>query len=120
MEARAPSNALGENLSCINVRWSTFDKMNSRIWGEGPKHSVAKVGGSYGPEILFFMKGSTHLVRCNPAMHPFTTELPLSHHQLYANRLYNDLTARTDTETGNCGAYNGMKENNNSAKTCRL
>lgn len=58
------------------MTWSTSDKMDHGVWGKELKHIVVKVGEWYELEDLSSILGSVHLVRSNPAVHIFTTELP--------------------------------------------
>lgn len=97
MEVTAPLDAVEENHGCICEKWYTSDEMDQIVCSKELKKLVRKVVESYGREVLSSMMGSAYLVRSNPALHPFTTEMPWLHHQFYVNPFYIDGTAHTET-----------------------
>lgn len=103
MELTVPWDAVMKDLGCICVRWSTSDEMYHIVCREELRNSVVKVREWCGPERLSPVVRSVHLVRSNPAIQPFTTELPWSRHLFYVNRFYTNGPAQTDTKTGYCG-----------------
>lgn len=80
MKVKAPLNAVEQNLGCICLMLSTSDDPDNGICDIELKYPVVEVGELYEPESLYSITRSMHLGRSNSAVHPFSTELPWSHH----------------------------------------
>lgn len=74
----------GKNRGCI-LKDSMSDKMDHRVCGKELTHVVVNSENRSGLELLSSITGRMDLVRLNPAVYPFTTELPWVHHQSYWN-----------------------------------
>ena len=80
-----PKDEIDNILNCVCLRWETED---------GIDHSSEEITGSdtitageqYGVVPLKSICGTCDIIRSNYAIHPFTQELPWTHHRFYVNR----------------------------------
>lgn len=62
-----------------------------------------KIGEWYEAESLSPVLQSVHLVKCNPAVQPFSKELAWSHHRFYGNWFYVESRVEIEMDIDDCG-----------------
>ena len=94
----APVDEVDKILNCICLRWETEDGIDHSLSpGSLGQHILA--GEHYGLASFQSLCGVAHIVRSNYGIHPFTEELPWTHHRFHVNRFlpvsYTHLTLPT-------------------------
>lgn len=80
-----PRDEIDNILDCICLRWETEDGEDHSS-DKVADSSIIEAGENYGLIPFKSICGTCDLVRTNYAIHPFTTELPWTHHKFYVNR----------------------------------
>ena len=80
-----PSDYIDDTLGCICLRWETEDGNDHSRTAVSENDSI-EAGEQYGLIPFQSICGTCEVVRSNYAIHPFTQELPWTHHKFYVNR----------------------------------
>lgn len=80
-----PTDEIDNILDCICLRWETEDGIDHSKKNVGHE-SMIEAGEEYGLIPFQSICGTCELIRSNYAIHPFTTEIPWTHHKFYVNR----------------------------------
>lgn len=100
MECTPPFDTI-ENISeCLCLRQASIDEDDYTASFDVPSRLSAtfNVGGCYELESLESMHSVIHFVLSNCGIHHVAVEKPWSHHRLYINRFYINLTVRWERE----------------------
>ncbi len=80
-----PRDHIDSVLNCVNLRWETEDNIDYTI-NNGIQNESITASENYGLVSFQSICGEAHVVRANYAVHPFTKEIPWTHHRFYINR----------------------------------
>ena len=82
-----PRDKVEQQLGCVMLRWETEDNIDHSIINvEQYQNNTIRAGENYGLVSLKSICGTMQLIRSNYGVHPFTKELPWTHHRFYVNR----------------------------------
>ena len=91
MQSTQPIDAVDRELKCLCLRWATEDEIDHTLSDVPDDGQPVEVGKWFGIEHVDSIMGSVHVVRSNFTVHPFTPEIPWSHHRFYVNRFYRNI-----------------------------
>ena len=80
-----PTDEIDNILDCICLRWEMEDGIDHSKENIG-NATMIEAGEEYGLIPFQSICGTCDLIRSNYAIHPFTTEIPWTHHKFYVNR----------------------------------